>query len=103
MENSRESIRTIVQKLMNDVIEQGFHEIVNRPQESTHLNEVIKSASETLGHQLYRIDNHGLKQGSTELESHWQSISKEAQQVSLELLSEIQRIRHQYNPRLKRT
>lgn len=102
MENSRESIRTIVQELMNEVIEQGFHELVSRPQESPHLNEVINSASEALGDQLHRIDNHGLKPGSTELNQHWQSISKEAQQVSLQLLSEIQRIQQQYNPRLKR-
>jgi hypothetical protein len=102
MENSRESIRSIVQELMNEVIEQGFHELVNRPQESNQLNQIIHSASEALGEQLQRIDNHNYKTGSDELMSYWQSISRDAQRESLQMLSEIQRIRHQYNPRLKR-
>lgn len=102
MENSRESTRSFVQDLMNEVIEQGFHELVNRPQESSRLNILIQSASNQLGEQLHRIDHHPYKANSEELQHHWSSITKEAQQVSFEMLSEIQRIRQLYNPRLKR-
>jgi hypothetical protein len=102
MENSRESTRNIVQELMNEVIEQGFHELVNRPQESTRLNVLIQSATNQLGEQLHRIDHHTYKTGSAELQKHWESITSEAQQVSLQLLTELQRIQQQYNPRLKR-
>jgi len=102
MENSRESTRNIVQELMNEVIEQGFHELVSRPQESAHLNMLIQKASRKLGEQLHRIDHHEFPEGSQELQGHWHSITSEAERESLELLSEIQRIQQQYNPRLKR-
>ena len=102
MENSRESTRSFVQDLMNEVIEQGFHELVNRPQESTRLNVLIQSATTRLGEQLHRIDQHPFKDGSHELQQHWETITSEAQKVSLEMISEIQRIQQLYNPRLKR-
>lgn len=102
MENSRESIRSIVHELMNEVIEVGFHELVNRPQESTRLNDVIKNAGESLGEHLRRIDDHSLPPNSAALMEHWQKVSEDAQRDSLNLLSEIQQIRQTYNPRLKR-
>jgi hypothetical protein len=102
MENSRETTRSIVQQLMNEVIEQGFHELVSRPQESTRLNILIQSATHRLGEQLHRIDHHGFREGSKELQDHWQSITSAAEKESLEMLTEIQRIQQQYNPRLKR-
>jgi len=102
MENSRESTRTIVQQLMNEVIEQGFHELVSRPQESTRLNILIQSASNKLGEQLHRIDQHEFKEGSLQLQEYWKSITTSTERESLEMLTEIQRIQQQYNPRLKR-
>ena len=102
MDNSRESTRNIVHELMNEVIEQGFHELVNRPQESTRLNILIQQAGNTLGEQLHRIDQHSFEPNSDELQKYWHAITQEAQQVSLDMLSEIQQIRLQYNPRLKR-
>jgi hypothetical protein len=102
MENSRESTRSIVQQLMNEVIEQGFHELVSRPQESTRLNILIQSASNKLGEQLHRIDHHEFREGSKELQAYWISITTAVEKESLEMLSEIQRIQQQYNPRLKR-
>lgn len=102
MENSRESTRLVVQELMNEVIEQGFHELVHRPQESINLNELIQSATTILGEQLQRIDNHHYKKGSEELQHYWKTITNDAERVSLELLKEIQRIKQQYNPRLRR-
>lgn len=102
MENSRESTRTIVQELMNEVIEQGFHELVSRPQESTRLNILIQSASNKLGEQLHRIDQHEFQEGSRQLQEYWKSITTSAERESLEMLTEIQRIQQQYNPRLKR-
>jgi len=102
MENSRETTRSIVQQLMNEVIEQGFHELVSRPQESTRLNILIQSATHRLGEQLHRIDHHSFPDGSKELQDHWQSITSSAEKESFEMLTEIQRIQQQYNPRLKR-
>ena len=102
MDNSREATRNVVQELMNEVIEQGFHELVNRPQESSRLNELLQSAGNSLGEQLYRIDHHEFKPGSKELQQHWAAITTESQRVSLEFLRQIQHIRQQYNPRLKR-
>ena len=102
MQNSRESTRNIVQELMNEVIEQGFHELVSRPQESTRLNILIQSASNKLGELLHRIDHPEFKDGSKEQQAHWQSITTMAQSESLAMLSEVQRIRLEHNPRLKR-
>jgi hypothetical protein len=102
MDNSRESTRNIVQELMNEVIEQGFHELVNRPQESTRLNELIQSAGNSLGQQLYKIDHHEFESDSHELQRYWEEITNESQRVSLDFLQQIQQIRQQYNPRLKR-
>jgi hypothetical protein len=102
MDKSREATRNVVQELMNEVIEQGFHELVNRPQESSRLNELLQSAGKSLGEQLYRIDHHEFEPGSPELHQHWESITNESQHVSFEFLRQIQQIRQQYNPRLKR-
>ena len=102
MQNSRESTRNIVQELMNEVIEQGFHELVSRPQESTRLNILIQSASNKLGELLHRIDHPEFKDGSKEQQAHWQTITTMAQSESLAMLSEVQRIRLEHNPRLKR-
>jgi hypothetical protein len=102
MENSRDYTRSVVQQFMNEVIEQGFHELVSRPQESTRLNILIQSATNKLGEQLHRVDHHDFSEGSKELHTHWQTITAEAERESFEMLSEIQRIRQQYNPRLKR-
>ena len=102
MQNSRESTRNIVQELMNEVIEQGFHELVSRPQESTRLNILIQSASNKLGELLHRIDHPEFKDGSKEQQAHWQTITTMAQSESLAMLSEVQRIRLEHNPRVKR-
>lgn len=102
MQNSRESTRNIVQELMNEVIEQGFHELVSRPQESTRLNILIQSASNKLGELLHHIDHPEFKDGSKEQQAHWQTITTMAQSESLAMLSEVQRIRLEHNPRLKR-
>jgi ribulose bisphosphate carboxylase small subunit len=103
MENSRESTRNTVQELMNEVIEQGFHELISRPQESTRLNILIQSASNKLGELLHRIDHPEFTDGSKEQQAHWQTITTMAQSESLAMLSEVQHIRLEHNPRLKRT
>jgi hypothetical protein len=102
MENSRDYTRSVVHQFMNEVIEQGFHELVNRPQESTRLNILIQSATNRLGEQLHRLDHLDFREGSKELQDYWHSIAFAAERESLEMLSEIQRIQQQYNPRLKR-
>jgi hypothetical protein len=88
--------------MVEKITEIGFHELVNRPQESTRLNSVIKAASDALGEHLRRIDDHTLPHNSKALMRHWENVSEDAQRDSLYLLSEIQQIRNTYNPRLKR-
>jgi hypothetical protein len=102
MVNSRESIRVVVQELMNDVIEQGFHHLINHPQESDELNRIIKDATEELNYQLLKVDSHDYKHGSEDLRKHYEMISHDTQRKSLDLLSRLQKIQIQHNPRLRR-
>lgn len=102
MVNSRESLRQIVQELMNDVIEQGFHHLIHHPQESDALNKIIKDATDEMNYQLLKVDSHNHKHDSEELQKHYQAISHDAQRRSLELLSRLQKIQIQQNPRLRR-
>lgn len=102
METSREHIRNVVQELMNDVIEQGFHHLIHHPQQSDELNRLIKEATDELHYQLLRIDSHNHKPLSEELKNHYRSISQDSQRRSLDLLSRLQKIQHADNPRLKR-
>jgi hypothetical protein len=102
MVNSRESLRQIVQELMNDVIEQGFHHLIHHPQESDELNRIIKDATDEMNYQLLKVDSHAHKPGSEEIRKHYQSISHEAQRKSLDLLSRLQKLQIQQNPRLRR-
>jgi arsenate reductase-like glutaredoxin family protein len=102
MVSSRDSLRVVVQELMNDVIEQGFHHLINHPQESDELNRIIKDATEELNYQLLKVDSHNYKHGSEDLQKHYEMISHDTQRKSLDLLSRLQKIQVQRNPRLKR-
>ncbi len=102
MVSSRESIRVVVQELMNDVIEQGFHHLIHHPQESDELNRIIKDASDELNYQLLKVDSHNHSPGTDDLKKHYEAISHDAQRKSLDLLSRLQKIQVQQNPRLKR-
>lgn len=98
----REQIRYAVQEILNDVIEQGFHHLVNHPQEGDELNRIIKEATDELNYQLIKIDSHSHKIGSRELEQHFGQISRDTQRKSLELLGQLQQIQQRDIPRLKR-
>jgi isopenicillin N synthase-like dioxygenase len=102
MEINREALRTIVQELMNDVIEQGFHHLVNHPQQSDELNRIIKDATDELHYQLLKIDSHQHPPGSLQQKNHYDEISKDTQKKSLDLLSRLQKVQLLDNPRLKR-
>ncbi len=102
MTTSREELRQVVQELMNEVIEQGFHQLVNYPQQSTELNQIIHDATNELNYQLLKVDSHNFKNGSVDLEKHYNAISKDTQRSSLLLLSRLQKVREFQNPRLKR-
>jgi hypothetical protein len=102
MVNSRDSLRVVVQELMNDVIEQGFHHLIHHPQESDELNRIIKDATDELNYQLLKVDSHNHKNGTEDLRKHYEAISHDAQRKSLDLLSRLQKIQIQHNPRLKR-
>jgi hypothetical protein len=102
MNTDRDQLRYAVQEFLNDVIEQGFHHLINHPQQSDELNLIIKDATDELNYQLLRIDAHSYKQGSQELNSHYKTISIETQRRSLELLSNLQKIQQRDIPRLNR-
>jgi len=102
MNTDRDQLRYAVQEFLNDVIEQGFHHLINHPQQSDELNIIIKDATDELNYQLLRIDAHSFKQGSQKLNSHFKAISIETQRRSLELLSNLQKIQQRDIPRLNR-
>jgi len=102
MTTDRDQLKYAVQEILNDVIEQGFHHLVNHPQSSDELNKIIKDATDELNYQLLKIDSHNFKSDSKELKEHFGAISKDAQRKSLELLSRLQRIQQVDIPRLKR-
>ena len=102
MATSREELRQAVQELMNDVIEQGFHHLMNHPQQSDSLNHVIKDATDEMNYQLLKIDSHSFRPGSKDLMNHYTAISHDTQRKSLDLLSRLQKIQVLDNPRLKR-
>lgn len=102
MSATREELRYAVQEFLNDVIEQGFHHLVNHPQEDTELNSIIREATDELNKQLRNIDNHSFALESKELEAHYEHISKLTQRRSLELLCQLQKIQQRDIPRLKR-
>ena len=102
MNTDRDQLRYAVQEFLNDVIEQGFHHLINHPQQSDELNIIIKDATDELNYQLLRIDAHSYKQGSQELNSHYKTISTETQRSSLHLLSNLQKIQQRDIPRLNR-
>jgi len=102
MTTNREQLRYAVQEFLNDVIEQGFHHLINHPQSDTELNNIIAEATDELNEHLRRIDDHDIKGDKVELENHYKTISRSAQVRSLELLSRLQKIQQRDIPRLKR-
>jgi oligoribonuclease NrnB/cAMP/cGMP phosphodiesterase (DHH superfamily) len=102
MATTREEIRHAVHELLNDVIEQGFHHLVNHPQQSTELNEIISEATQELNYQLMKVDAHSFAPETEEVYKHYQSISHDTQRSSLQLLSRLQKVRETANPRLRR-
>lgn len=102
MNKTRDSLRQAVQELMNDVIEQGFHHLVNHPQQSDELNKIIKEATDEMNYQLIKIDSHHFLPESPELQKHFETISNDTQKKSLALLSQLQKIQILDNPRLRR-
>ncbi len=102
MESNRHNLRYAVQELLNEVIEQGFHHLVNHPQNSDELNRIIKDATDELNYQLLRIDSHSFRKESKELIEHYAQISRDSQRKSLELLGQLQQVQQRDVPRLKR-
>ncbi len=102
MNISRESLRQVVQELMNDVIEQGFHHLMHYPQQGDELNRIIKDATEELNYQLLKIDSHSFPPESDALGKHYDIICQDTQNKSLELLARLQHVMVLDNPRLRR-
>ncbi|MCC6599385.1 MAG: hypothetical protein IT223_01780 [Crocinitomicaceae bacterium] len=102
MATYREQLKYAVHEILNDVIEQGFHHLINHPQQSDDLNRIIKDATDELNYQLLKIDSHSFQKDSQELADHYAKISKDAQRKSLELLSRLQKIQQIDILRLRR-
>ncbi|MBL0315986.1 MAG: hypothetical protein IPP69_09470 [Flavobacteriales bacterium] len=102
MEMTRDALRNVVQELLNDVIEQGFHHLVNHPQQGDELNKIIKDATDELNYQLLKVDSHNHHVNSPGLARHYDEISRDTQKKSLDLLSRLQKVQITDNPRLKR-
>lgn len=98
----RDDLKYSIQEFFNDVIEQGFHHLVNYPQADNELSSIIKEATEEMNYQLLKIDSHKLSAESDELEKHYLVVCQDAQKKSLELLGQLQKIQHRDIPRLKR-
>lgn len=95
MAMNRNEIKRAVHLMMNDVVEQCFHHLVHHPQLSDPLNSIIRDASEEINYQVLKIDSHTFRDGSTELNNHYQTITKDVQRKSLELLSRLQKIQQE--------
>ncbi|MDZ4821876.1 MAG: hypothetical protein SH856_00265 [Flavobacteriales bacterium] len=92
MTTNRESVRLAVHTMLNDVIEQGFHFLVNQSQHSDEVNRIIKEATDELNYQLLKLDAHNFATDSEQLEQHFQTMNKDVHRKSLELLSRLQKI-----------
>jgi hypothetical protein len=99
---NRENARQIVQELLNDVIEQGFHHLLRHPQQSDDLNLIIKDATDEMNQQLMHLDDRSVVDEPAILAGHYKSIIGETELKSLHLLSRLQKIQQIDNPRLKR-
>ncbi len=102
MSLNRNELKYSIQEFFNDVIEQGFHHLVNYPQSDNELSVIIKEATEELNYQVLKLDSHNFARNSKELEQHYELISRDSQQKSLELLGQLQKIQQRDIPRLKR-
>lgn len=89
---TRDELREAVHTMLNDVIEQGFHFLVNQPQHSDAVNRIIKEATDELSYQLLKVDAHHANANRRELEEHYITVNKDVHRRSLELLSRLQKI-----------
>lgn len=99
---NRDSARRVVQELLNDVIEQGFHHLLRHPQQSDDLNQIIKEATDELNQQLGKMDVALPSSDAAALAKHYRMVISETEHKSLFLLSRLQKIQQIDNPRLKR-
>jgi stress-induced morphogen len=99
---NRDTARQVVQELLNDVIEQGFHHLLRHPQQGDGLNQIIKDATDELNQQLARIDDQSIPNQPLPQAQHFKLVIAETENRSLYLLSRLQKIQQLDNPRLKR-
>ena len=95
----RQDLLNAIEMLLNDVIEQCFHHLVNHPQESIDLNEIVREATQERAYLTIKVDAHGFEDGSAQARSHCEQISKTLHKKSLQLMGRLQDIkgRHQSN------
>lgn len=86
----REEVKYAVNTMLNDVIEQAFHFLVQHPQESDEINKIIREAGDEMNYQLLKVDAHTFKISSPALQTHFNLINKDVHKKSLELLSRLQ-------------
>lgn len=89
---NRAELKRAVHTILNDVIEQCFKHLIHHPQNSDELNKIIKDSTEEINYLVIKIDAHSYEKGSSELETHYQSISRDLHKKSLYLLSRLQKV-----------
>ncbi len=92
MSTNRSQLKQAVHSMLNDVVEQCFHHLINYPDETAKINAIIKDATNEINYQLVRIDAHEYHDESPDLREHYQRISKDVHKKSIRLLSELQNV-----------
>ncbi|MCB0760181.1 MAG: hypothetical protein KDC12_01570 [Flavobacteriales bacterium] len=92
MSTNRVQLKSAVHTLLNDVVEQCFRHLIHHPQSSDELNRIIKDATDEINYLMLKIDAHNHRQGTPDLDKHYESISKDLHKKSLLLMGRLQKV-----------
>lgn len=85
-------IKQAVHAILNDVVEQCFHYMVNCPEHGDDLNKIIQEASTDIKHFNERIDRSVMECNESDLKENMSVLTKDLHKKSLILLSKLQKI-----------
>lgn len=89
----RQDLLNAIETLLNDATEQCFHHLVNHPQQSMALNEIIREATQERAYLTIKVDAHNFERGSEGARAHHKQISKELHKKSLQLMGRLQDVK----------
>lgn len=96
MNTKKESLKSAVHTMLNDVIERAYKHMINYPQENDALNRLANQASETMHELLDKIDTLNPETiVPKELDKTLHLLSQELDSKSLEYLSKLQELQRQ--------